>query len=160
MAGQHKTRRNPDTGRLEKILPGDPDATPPLPAAEPPPLPAIGDFIKEGTTQEAALEPEPVAPPEGAAEATVKGGVAGAQSGRIGGPAGMAAGAVIGAGAGFLLSQVQQSSVVGTLEGESGTAGGEEIQALKTLVELQQKLASTGMQVKESITTTAVGSKV
>ena len=157
MPGQRKTRRNPDTGRLEKILPGDPDATPPLPEG-PPPLPEAEDpFIKEFREKgEPPPLPPDVVPDTGAEEQEAVGAaIGGASAGaRVAG----AAGAVAGGVGAFLLSQ-SRPEPIGSLEGAGATqadAGTE----IKELLAVTKQYARQGLPIKDKVKTVAANSRM
>lgn len=180
MPGQFNTRRNPDTGRLEKVPEAERGAlqaaaqgiTPPPPAAgsvtqqdvdfvnggqEPPPLP-------EATPGQ---EPPPLPPigdafdrekAEAARPSTLAAsGVAsaGVSAGRILGPAA----AAVGAGLSFAASQSLKQAPVGSLEGGGQTGGGDR-EVLRQLLAVQRGIARVGSPIKDAITTKSAGSRL
>ncbi len=155
MPGQHKTRRNPTTGRIESIPEDDPQRTPPLPAAEPPPLPPAEEapFIREFREEEAEPEVQ-AAPPEkegGGATGAIQGAMLGGRAGPIG--------AAVGAATGFLLGQ-SSPKPIGTLEGGSVQDRDDDTkQTLQAMLALQQQVARVGTPIKDQVTTQAAGSR-
>ncbi len=170
--GQFKIRRNPATGRIEKIPEEEQQAL--VAEATARESPQEDPFIAE--RREAPVAEEPVrippvlpqeaAPPEAAAEeepgvgAAEVGGIGAGIGGLLGGPPGAAAGAAIGGAVGFLASKVAQptSRPIGTLEGGTGTQ-----QSDRTLLELlavTKEVARIGTPIKGAIKTVAAGSRI
>jgi hypothetical protein len=170
-SGQFKTRRNPDTGRLESI-PEEERAA--LIAATPPELPEEGRGFVE--TQRAMMdgeEPPPLPPepaptpaaPDGEEEAAeavgaaVEGAATGASVGSAFGPVGTGVGAAVGAAAGFVTS-LQRDKPVGTLSGGAATSRDDSERTLRELLRVQQGIAKAGAPIKDAITTKATGSRM
>ncbi len=151
--GQFKTRRNPETGRVESIPPEEAAQL----EAEARLTDADASFLQQHREEEPAEEApieEEAAEAEGAgAETTAAGGFAGLG---IGGPMGAAAGTA----AGFLLAQATKSrpSPIGTLEGGRATAPSD--RTLQELLDVTKTIARLGTPIKGEVTTKAAGSRL
>ena len=165
MAGQFKTRRNPDTGRLERIPEEERlelmrEAAAAVPAADPRPEPTEQDQRDAEFLDEARAEVPPEAEPvpeidTGAEEAAETAGQAAGAA--VGGKAGAAVG---GAAAAFLASKLtqRQPSPIGTLEGGAPSRTGND--DLAELLRVTKEIARAGTPIKNAITTTATDSRL
>ncbi len=182
MAGQSKTRRNPDTGRIERIPEAEQGAlraaaegiAPPPPAArpgaitqrdmdfqaenggqEPPPLPQQGPPVQPPPLppQAPPVQPPPLPPAEEGSSGLGEA----VQGARTGGRFGGVPGAVAGAAVGFVAGKKQRPQVIGTPEG-AVTGSGDD--TLRELLEVQKQIARTGSPIKGAITTNPINSKM
>lgn len=123
--------------------------------AEPPDLPRA-----EPTAPPVKPKVSPARPPSPPADDAQGGadlsGIA--QSASVGGRFAGPVGALLGAGAGLLMGRGKDAPI-GGLEG-TGTQRDESAESLRTLVELQRKIAAVGTPIKDAITTQAVGSRM
>ena len=176
MAGQYKTRRNPDTGRLEKVpeaeqgslRAADEGIAPPPPAvtvtqqdadfvnagSEPPPLPDAAE-PPPLPPKAPPVQPPPLPPAEEEEEDSGAGGAAqGAMMGSKAGPWG----AVIGGAVGFAAGRKGKPAPIGTPEG--GAVAGQSDDTLRELLAVQQGIARMGSPIKDAITTNAATSRM
>ncbi len=158
MAAQFTTRRNPDTGRIEKIPEAEQEApllTDPEPETNPQQDAADAAFMArhvDDAPEEAPDSGEPMEAPESGAADAVQGAAMGA---RVAGVAGAAVGAV----GGFLASKLAKPSPIGTLEGPAGaqeTSGSD----LAELLAVTKQIARVGTPLKNAVNTKAQGSRM
>ena len=171
--GQFKTRRNPDTGQIEKV-PEAEQSTPPQADEGQPPQPEmsqfISDFLTSGDAGEGPPDPErrppviqpatpgqggrpkspPIPPPPGGSF-TGLGKLAGKAT-----PIGVAATAVKTA-----ISAVAppEPGLIGAPSGGKAKQGDEDTTLLKQLLAVQEQAFRLGTPVKGAVTTTAANSR-
>ena len=167
MAGQYKTRRNPDTGRIEKIpeeeraamIEADEEQAARdklfLASAEPEPEEAEeADIAIPG----GAIGKAPDLPPkEEAAKEAAASAARGAATGSMFGPMGVAAGAAIGVGAAAVRSEMKKHQYAGSLEVGQGTT---ENRDLNELLAVTKQIARIGTPIKNTIITQPAGSRM
>jgi len=150
-------------------------APPDLPAAAvPPPLPGGDDFVERHRSMEAVPPPLPGTPvppplPEIATPPPLPPAAGKAAAGAAGKAATGAAGKLLpGAAALFVAQQAigfaeqaERGKVIGTLEGGGASKGEDDTgRTLKALLSVQQRIAKVGTPVRDTVTTTAVGSRM
>jgi len=178
MAGQFTTRRNPDTGRIERIPEAEQGAlraaaegiAPPPGAVTqrdmdfvnagegPPPLPGVSQSEPPPLPPQAPpVQPPPL--PEDEDTESAAGRAAGTiASGSLGGP--IAAGAAaLTAGVSFAANQSLRKAPIGSFEGSGQTGGGDQ-EVLQQLLAVQRGIARVGAPVKNLVQTNPNGSRL
>lgn len=165
MAGQFKTRRNPDTGRLEKV-PVEEQAELQQEAARQVPL-ADPQEARDAEFMEQAkggMEPPGEAPAqldepqEETGVEEVAEGVGAKAGGAAFGPVGAAVG---GAAAAFITQKLMAGAnrPIGA-PASGGTVQGQEGRDIADLLAVTQEIARAGTPIRDAITTTAAGSRL
>ena len=155
-AGQFKTRRNPETGQLESIPEPESARLEASAAVAESDAAFLQDFMDRDTE-------DPLPPDEAEEMPDVDPGVDKAVAGAVAGAkVGGVPGAVLGGAVGFLLAQAQKTRPrpIGTLEG--GQVSGEDDigRNIRTLLDVQQRIAKIGTPIKDAVTTQPANSRL